>query len=142
MNQILQPSVEVRLGLRYVNQITHPPIKASNEWTGLIAEGFLGPLAIPNLAEGTDALESRVIFDLGDGLKCLLRHGSFADTARPGLLTYLIDTDCYRELGVRFNRDEVLATSDRLNDLAVSLFQQVTTPRLREAIAAQPEVLE
>lgn len=137
----LKPAAEARLGLRYVNQIVHPRVSDPKDWHGYIADAFLGPIISPQVGPGVQALESRVSLDLGDGANCLLRYGAFADISRPGLSTYLVDTDCYRESQVPFDAEDILEMAGQLNTYALGLFQQVTTSDLRSLIASEGQTL-
>ena len=133
----LRPAAEARLGLRYVNQIVHPRVSDPQEWRGFISDEFLGPVTSPELGPGVQALESRVSLDLGNGANCMLRYGSFGDISRPGFLTYLVDTDCYRESQVPFEADGILRAANQLNTCALGLFQKVAMPELRTLIASE-----
>lgn len=127
----LSPTVEARLGLRYVNQIVTPPVSEPGGWRGLIDDAFLGPTVHPNVGPGVKAVEGRAALDLGEGKACTLRCGSFVDAARPGYHTFLVDIDCYREGGVPFSVERVLALAEELNASALALFQVVVREELR-----------
>lgn len=127
----LSPSIEARLGLRYVNRIVVPAVAEPLEWRGLIDDAFLGPLVHQGLGPGVQALEGSTSLDLGEGKACILRYGSFLDASRLGLQTCLVDIDCYRERGVTFSVDGVLALAEELNTAALAIFQAVVRPELR-----------
>ena len=127
----LHPTVESRVGLRYVNQIVTPEVTEPSGWHGLIGDAFLGPVVLPQAADGVKALEARTALDIGSGNSCLLRYRSFLDSSRPGLQTFLIDIDCFREGGTPFSVDSILTLAEELNTAALAIFQMVTTEDLR-----------
>lgn len=133
----MHPTVEARLGLRYVNQITQPDISATHEWSDYIDPRFLGPAADDNLGSGVEVEDFRLLLNLGNGFKCQLRHGSFVDANRPGLLTYLIDSDCYREASTIWSADSIKEACHRLNTDALAIFQSLATEQLRLLLGLQ-----
>jgi uncharacterized protein (TIGR04255 family) len=131
VEQLLDPAIESRVGLRYVNQVTSPSVREPAGWKEYISDEFLGPVINESVGPGVQGIESRASLDLGDGRLCLLRHGSFLDPVRPGLHTYLIDIDCYREGGIEFSSDGIISVADRLNSDCVAVFHAVVTEKLR-----------
>ncbi len=67
-------------------------------------------------------------------MRCSLRHGFFADRARDGALTYLLDFDVYREGLSVFDPEDLILTADTFNVLAVQLFKQAVTPQMLELL--------
>lgn len=127
----LRPAAEARLGLRYINQITQPEISSTHEWRPFIDGRFLGPAVDESIGPGIEGQDFRVLLNLGDGMKCQLRHGSFLDANRPGLMTYLIDSDCYREAATVWSADSIKAAAAHANTAALAIFQSIATDELR-----------
>lgn len=134
VQRYISPSTEQRLGLRYVDRITEPIVKSADGWKEFIAPELLGPILHSQLGPAVLASQQQIDLDVGDGIRCSLRHGSFPDKARDGALTYLIDFDIYREGISLFDIEDIKVTADAFNKLNVRLFQQTVTPKLLEKL--------
>jgi uncharacterized protein (TIGR04255 family) len=132
----LVPTVETRIGLRYVNQIVTPAVTEPTGWRGFIHDAFLGPVVDQVVGDGVQGMDSRVSIDLDGGMACALRYGSFLDASRPGHQTFLVDIDCFADGGVAFAADRIMATADDLNTSALGLFQSIITEELKEIFKA------
>jgi hypothetical protein len=53
---------------------------------------------------------------------------------------YMLDLDVFRERSAPFSAAEVFKASELMNDRAVSLFQQVVTPRLLAILRGEEEM--
>lgn len=126
--QHLGPSIELRLGLRYVDSITRPQANDPARWRGLIDNVFLGPLLDDRFANAVTGIQQSVQLIGPDGAQVLLRHGTQADPA--GTWPYIVDTDCYRSESRKLSTDAVTSGADALHRLALQVFQAVITPRL------------
>jgi len=100
-------------------------------WDDYIAADLLAPGGHPVLGPGVVAAQHRVVLDLGDELRCLLNYGLAPDANGSGRVGYLLDLDVFRERSAPFSAADVFKASELMNDRAVSLFQQLTTPELR-----------
>jgi uncharacterized protein (TIGR04255 family) len=58
---------------------------------------------------------------------------------RPGRVGYLLDLDVFRERSAPFSAADVFKASELMNDRAVSLFQQVATPKLLALLHGEEE---
>jgi len=123
-------SLEQRLGLRYVNRITEPPIKHPHEWREYIVPELLGPALDERLRSAIRATQQQIDLDVGNGASCNMRHGFFFDAERGNVPTYLLDYDIYRE-GLRpFDLNEVMETIDGFHRLVLQLFQASITQQM------------
>jgi uncharacterized protein (TIGR04255 family) len=125
----LKPKVESRLGLRYVNRISDPPVEHPRDWEGLINPYFLGPALDPALSPGLRTAQQLLHLDAENDLQVIVRHG-FARDDDGGQWAYLLDQDCFKQRGKPFVVEEVLGDIDRLHLLALQVFQAAGTPRL------------
>lgn len=131
----IAPSTEQRLGLRYVNQISQPPIKAPYQWKEYIAPELLGAVLHDHLGPRVAATQQQIDLDCGDEVKCSVRHG-FADSRRMNnSFVYLIDTDVYREAIREFDPADIEAATIEFNDIALQIFQQSITPHLFDVLS-------
>jgi uncharacterized protein (TIGR04255 family) len=127
----VDPAIEQRLGLRFVNLIILDQVHEAAGWEPYIACDLLAPAGHPVLGPGVVAAQHRVVLDLDNELRCLLNYGLVPDANGSGRVGYLLDLDVFRERSAPFSPAEVFKASVLMNDRAVSLFQQLTTPELR-----------
>jgi uncharacterized protein (TIGR04255 family) len=135
----LQPTIELRLGLRYVDQLTVPAVDEPRAWSGYINEHLLGPVLDEQLGSAVVSLQQLAQFQGPDGLQVLLRHGTQLDSAS-GTWPYVMDTDCFRSDGRRMEVDSLMTGADALHKLALQVFQAAITPRLHKLLAAQEDL--
>jgi uncharacterized protein (TIGR04255 family) len=135
----VDPAIEQRLGLRFVNLIFLDEVHDAAGWDGYIAADLLAPGGHTVLGPGVVAAQHRVVLDLGDELRCLLHYGLAPDANGSGRVGYLLDLDVFRERSGPFSAADVFKASELMNDRAVSLFQQVATPRLLALLHGEEE---
>lgn len=126
----VEPSLEQRVGLRFIDRITHPDVTTAMDWKKWIDQSFLGPLAHEILGQAVIDSQQILQFDIGDGRSIVMRHGAIRDQQASGQLTYLIDQDCYVQRGKPFDVDDMLNVAEELHSLALQVFQQAITPDL------------
>ncbi len=131
----LQPAIQMRIGLRYVDLITRKGITSPQGWAGWIADAFLGPIQHPAIGAGVVAVQQQVDIDAGDGIRCTLRHG-VVPTETNGELGYLLDWDVYSEDVRAFDQGAIRERLVSLHRLALQLFQHAISPRLFEELKA------
>jgi uncharacterized protein (TIGR04255 family) len=135
----VDPAIEQRLGLRFVNLIVLDEVHEPSGWMDYIAADLVAPGGHPVLGPGLVAAQHRVVLDLGDGLHCLLNYGLAPDANGSGRVGYLLDLDVFRERSAPFSAADVFKASQLMNDRAVSLFQQVATPELLALLRREEE---
>jgi uncharacterized protein (TIGR04255 family) len=133
------PAIEQRLGLRFVNLMVHDEVRSPSEWEGYIAGDLLAPIRHPVLGPGVTAAQHQVTLDLADELRCILNYGLAPDANGSGRVGYLVDLDVFRERSAPFSAGDVFKASEVMNDRAVSLFQQVVTPKLLALLRGEDE---
>lgn len=129
----VQPSIQLRLGLRYVDVITRPETSSPQDWDGLISETLLGPIKHPDIGPGVVSVQQQVDIDLGDSVRCTLRHGTAIDGAsgRPG---YLLDWDIFTESPKSLDPQLAIETLRSFNRKALRLFQVAITPKMLDEL--------
>ncbi len=137
VHEHLHPTLELRLGLRYIDRITRPVVSTPTAWTGLIHDNLIGPALHPDFRSALSGVQGVLQMTAEDGGEVLLRHGTQPDDS--GNWPYLLDTDCYRASSRRFAPDTLLADAGHLHRLALQVFQASITPRLFELLAGREE---
>lgn len=102
LDKTIHPTVGLRIGLRYVNEIRFP----ENEWRTAIRSDLLGTLAVPQFGDAAKQSFQYMQF-LGPDEVCVnMHHGLFLSgtvvNPRPGDIPpdgpfYLLDIDVYQE---------------------------------------------
>jgi uncharacterized protein (TIGR04255 family) len=134
----LEPALEQRVGLRYVDRITLPAVTSPQDWHGYINESLLGPILDDKWGASVEAVQ-QVIQMCGSeaGHRVLLRHGT--DTEASGRWAYVLDTDCYRSEARQFDVESVMLTVEDLHRLALQVFQTAVTPKLMDHLRGDEE---
>jgi uncharacterized protein (TIGR04255 family) len=130
----LDPGFEQRLGLRFIDRITGLGISSSAGWEPYIVPALLGLPLHDRLGSAVVTSRQQLVLDLGDGIRCNLGHGYLPDEGNDGETSYLLDYDLFRAEGQIFDADDIKATADRLDDLAIQLFYASVTPELIDVI--------
>jgi uncharacterized protein (TIGR04255 family) len=124
----IRPSLEHRVGLRFVNQIDHPDIQRPEDWKGLISDTLLQSELFSGLSDRMLAALQILQLRQPDGDSVVLRHGIQLQKNR---WKYLLDSDSSRQGTRRLAEASLQATVERLHRQALQAFELVTTPELR-----------
>jgi uncharacterized protein (TIGR04255 family) len=128
VEQVYDPASELRLGLRYVDQVTLP--EGSEDWRELIPESFLGLALDPRLGSAVVASDQRILLQLDEINRCLLRHGLLANEQGEFGKIYLLDYDAFRENAGAYAASEVEVGIEALHDYVGQLFRASLTDKL------------
>lgn len=123
--EVYDPSSELRLGLRYVDQIPLPD--GHDGWEGLIPDHLLGVATDPRLGSGVLASDQRVLLQVSEGARCVMRHGLLADDNGDFGRVYLLDYDVFRDNSRPYDPDFVAAGAEDLHGLIGGLFMASIT---------------
>lgn len=102
LDKTIHPSVGLRIGLRYVNEIRSP----GDEWKSAIRSELLGALAVPQFIDVVAQSIQQLQFRQQDGMRVNLQHGFFpsgsvvapSDHQSPPVgAFYLLDIDVFQE---------------------------------------------
>lgn len=129
LEKTVRPEAELRLGLRYVDQLVDPPVTSPSGWSRWIRPEVLGLLLHPVLAPGVEGMKQEVALVDTPDRKATLRSGFVRDNSS-GQLIYLLDFDTYRDSMREFDAAGILTAVEELHRLALQLFQLVITPDL------------
>ena len=131
MQTALEPSLEQRLGLRFIDRIKDPPIRSPEEWKGWIDERLLGPVLHRSFGPAIKAVQQVLQLDGGDDMEVLLRHGCVLEgPADDPVWHYLLDHDCSRSGGRAFAPEAIREGAERLHTVALAVFQAAVTKKL------------
>lgn len=128
VGEVYDPSSELRLGLRYVDQVQLPD--GHNDWSGLIPEHILGIANDTHLGSGVLASDQRVLLQVAPDARCVMRHGLLADESGSFGRVYLLDYDIFRENAGSYSPESVADGADALHAFVGGLFMASITPAL------------
>lgn len=126
--QVLDPAQRLRIGLRYVDQISLPDGKG--DWTGLIPDELLGVCAHPVLGALVTATEHRCLLQLTSDSRCLFRHGLMQEADPEKGAPYLLDYDVFNDSPAPFSVESLRDATEALHKYVGSLFMASVTPDL------------
>jgi uncharacterized protein (TIGR04255 family) len=124
-------TIRDRLGLRYVDEITHPNADRPADWRGLINERLLGMVGGEEL--GDDVLQAiqEIRLRQPDGL-LTIRHGYLGAEATTRGAFYLLDTDYFQQQSTPLAPEGVLAQLDVYHRTLHNIFETAITEPLRD----------
>lgn len=138
VEQAAAPTMEQRLGLRYVDRLRGLPVTSPAEWEGWIHPAVLGPSLHELLGGSVTSTRQQIDLDLGQGRVCVLRHGTVTDPDDE--LVYLLDFDVYRQQARRFSADDIITTVGEFHRTADSIFEQVISEDLLKYLSGEQNV--
>jgi uncharacterized protein (TIGR04255 family) len=115
---------QIRLGLRYQNQIDLPEMSYAT-LKKIISGPMLGPIGRHKLTKQPIASFQEVGFVV-DGEHCTLRHG--AQQVIDGHFAYVVDLDVYDEKTRRLDLESHFDQLMRFNEIAWDIFKWSVTP--------------
>jgi uncharacterized protein (TIGR04255 family) len=131
VQRTLSPRVEVRLGLRYVNEIRVNDVEAPSDWQRYLRSELVALTTADEFASSAFSAQQTVQVAAGENAVLNMRHGF------PGLpdgslneQVYLMDFDCFREGQRALEVEGLLKEADRFNTMITSLFQWCLTEAL------------
>ena len=128
ISDLLTPQAETRLGLRYINRITHPDVHKPEDWKHWIHRDLIAVIEHP-IGHGVAAAQQQLDVHGDSGIRASVNHGFFKDI-NSGRQTYLLDIDTYRE-GVRaFDPINITLGLANLHRFVLQLFQNSITSDL------------
>lgn len=126
----IEPALEQRLGLRYVNRIVEPEVSTPCELRDFIVPEVLGLIVHPAIGGMVTKSQQHFELDTDEGTHVTLRHGLFPNEDREGAPSYLLDFDIFRQGVQAFDVGNIQTAADSFNGLALQLFQQSLTPKM------------
>jgi uncharacterized protein (TIGR04255 family) len=124
------PVLEARVGLRFIDRISHPDVHQAPDWRGWLNPALLGPIEDPDLGAAVIGTQNVLQLEFEHDQKVGLRFGSAVEEGSTGGAIFLLDTDCYVQRAVRFDVDGLLGVVESLHVLALQIFQWAIDERL------------
>ncbi|MGV9993460.1 TIGR04255 family protein [Streptomyces sp. NPDC003374] len=126
----IAPALEHRVGLRYVNQITHPDVKRPVDWHQYISPELFQKSLYEGLGDGFRAAMQVIESAPAPDHSMIIRHGLQMDNS--GRLTYVLDNDSSRQGSRPFDVQSILESVDLLHLNELRAFEMGTTAALRD----------
>ena len=133
-------TVRERLGLRYVNQLSHPDAQRVTDWPRFIRADLLGVAGGPELGDDvTQAIQQIRLKEPDCGVA--ISHGYLSDEVAGGDGThYLIDIDFFEDRAAKLEIDDVLSSVDRHHQRLKDLFEMSITDEMRQHLVIKEEL--
>lgn len=129
----VRPTIEQRIGLRFINEIRHAEVQTIEDWRRFINPALLGLIADETLGGAIAAAQQLLQIDGGEGRVVVLRHAAVRSPERQPRWIYLLDCDCSIQRGQGFDVSSALDAAEGLHSLALQVFQYaITEDFLRE----------
>lgn len=130
VEEIYRPALEERVGLRFIDRMTHPEVARPRTWQGRIAPSFLGLIGDEKFADTVTGTQQVVQLDSDEGVGAIVRYGCVQEQTPSAQTVFLLDTDCYVQRGRAFSSDELLLVTETLHTLALQIFQAAITDEM------------
>jgi uncharacterized protein (TIGR04255 family) len=122
----VKPSVEQRIGLRYVNRIPADGRQNPLEWLDVIAPALISPLHDSFWSQGVTNAQNQLDLDIGEPARCLMRHG-FVQGPTGAIDSYALDYDVFRQNAQRFDTEVAAEAIEYFHKAALAVFQKSLT---------------
>jgi len=129
----VQPTIEQRLGLRYVDRIKELGLTELKAWEPYLHPHLLGLVLHPQLGPGIRNYQHQLTVELADGVLVGLRHGPVEDPEK-GTVDYQLDFDVFRQGGKAFDAETIKSTADQFSVDALQLFQATVSDQLLDRL--------
>jgi uncharacterized protein (TIGR04255 family) len=116
----VQPVLEERVGLRYIDKLTGLSVHQASDWTNYLVPELVGIVMHPNLGPAVNTTQQQVDLILGEDVRCTMRHGILKDET--GSPSYVLDCDVHRQAARAFETEEIRATLEQFSEFALQLF--------------------
>jgi len=126
----IEPTLENRLGLRYVNRIVQPEVAAPSEWRRWLDLSLLGLAVSTVFSEHINSSQQVIELAADVDVRVGLRHGFFRDLENDRKWTYVLDYDCFRTRGQEFSALDIDDGLEQLHTLILTCFQASITEEM------------
>jgi uncharacterized protein (TIGR04255 family) len=127
------PTLETRIGLRFVNQFNAPPAVDSAYWDGRISELIHQRVLYEGLGISLRTALQVLEIESLEGYSLVMRHGCQQMRSNVGS-AYTLDMDCSRQRARALDAKKIADTVDSLHRLALQAFEMATTPAFRDEL--------
>jgi uncharacterized protein (TIGR04255 family) len=118
----LSPPRQLRLGLRYIDELRAEGADTPDRWQNLLAPEVIGLASSQRWGPATRQSFQEWLLEVDD-VRCTVRHGFLPTAVHSREPFYLLDTDCHVDEVMPFEPDAQARDLDRFNDIAYELFR-------------------
>lgn len=126
----VSPSLEHRIGLRFVNQITHPEVQNPQDWQKFVGEDLFQEKLYESVGDSFSAAMQIIQVQPLKDHTLVMRHGFQID--EDSVPTYILDNDCSRQGSRTFSPGTVMESMEILHKISLQAFEMGTTKALRD----------
>jgi uncharacterized protein (TIGR04255 family) len=134
----IKPARQERIGLRYVNEISHPDARSVSDWQRFLDPELLGITGGELLKDYVTQSMQQVSVILEDG-RLTIRHGYIRQDNDESV--YLLDIDAFDETPTPFGIDDILTKLDAFKSWVWRVFRGSISDELVDYLEPQEMVL-
>jgi uncharacterized protein (TIGR04255 family) len=137
VQKLLAPSRQLRIGLRYVDELRVDGADRPQAWSELLALEILGLAGSSKWGPTTTQSFQEWVLQI-ESVRCTLRHGFLPTEVHGREPFYLLDSDCYVEEIVTFDPAAQVEHLDGFNDIAYDLFRDALSEKMYVMLEPEP----
>ncbi len=126
-----------RLGLRFIDELSHPEVRTLADWSQLLDASLLGTAATDRFAGIATRTTEQIVLEEGDD-GAVITHAYFQnppDSDPPS--TFVLDTDGFSARPFDLDREEIRVRLERYHDAAWNLFRETVREPMIEWLGVE-----
>jgi uncharacterized protein (TIGR04255 family) len=128
VQECIAPTMEQRLGLRYVNQLADLLVTGPGDLAQYFENSLLPGLQHELFGSALVAAQNQLVLRLDSDISCGLRLGFAPEGGHPNRYSGVVDIDLYRDTAQSFDPVQIMAAADIFNDRAHEIFRAALNP--------------
>lgn len=128
---ICKPVTEERVGLRFVNRFQLDSVTTPEHFQDHMTDETLGLLVDGKLSSSIISTQNCVDLQGPNDIILRLQHGY---PSIGNAVSYIVDTDCYKQLSVEFSTQNILQKIESFHRLCKQIFEAVITKQLYDTL--------
>lgn len=126
-----------RLGLRFIDELSHPEARTLAEWSRLLDPSLLGTAATERFAELTTRATEQIVLEEGDDAAVITHAYMQNPPEADPPSTYVIDVDGFSARPFAVDDAEIRARLERYHDAAWNLFRETVREPMIEWLGVE-----
>ena len=126
-----------RLGLRFIDELSHPEARSLSEWSRFLEPSLLGTAATVQFSAIATRTTEQIVLEEGDD-GAVITHAYFQNPpeASPASI-FVLDTDGFSARPFGLDRDEIRIRLERYHDAAWNLFRETVRDPMIEWLGVE-----
>ena len=133
----VRPQRVDRLGLRFIDELSHPGARTIADWSRLLDASLLGTAATERFADLTTRATEQVVLEQGEDAAVITHAYSQNPPDSDPPSTYVIDVDGFSARPFEVERAEIQTRLERYHDAAWNLFRETVQEPMIEWLGVE-----